>query len=765
MGIDFFYGNFKQLKLMGYILIFLATFNTFQKFDNSNMILILIITGICILCYKKISQFNNTKNEIIIVGIYSVLLSTAVILGHEVHYVKMRSSMAENYIDLDISCILTGISLAILIFPILIIIINTIKNNRIIEKNNIDINIKNFFLTSWSIIFISWTPYLLTFYPAGIVGDGALTLEQVLHDGLPTHSHWGVLYILVLKIFIHIGRLFSPDINIAIFIYAVVQSLVYSMVCALVVTKLRKKGVSKLLSCIVIIVYAMSGYFASYSLSLWKDGIFSAAVILFILLLWDYPKEENPPFKYYMKFMAVSLFICFWRSNGMHILLLSIIAIVIILGKNTKKLITTGILVIIFTTVIQGPIYNMVGIEKDSIEQSLSVPLQQIAAVVSEDADSISEKQAEIIYSILPREEWINNYCPTLSDDIKNSVDAEYLQEHLGDFLKVWSELLVPHFSTYVEAYLMQTLGFWQPGEFQGNYSDYWIGIQDIYNRGYHQIDLIQNTTSLSVEDFLESRMQFISSGTMVWLLLFSAVVVLCQERYRRKRILVLAPLIATWMVIMVAAPIAYAYRYIHVLAMAFPIIFLIPFFDNPEYEFKENHLKINKFTKEFYLKVVYILLAVNILCFSVDIASKSHFVDKYKGGQFSINLSGEDYNANDYVMYGISHNEGEFTWTEGDLVRFEIPVNNKFEKLKVNISVIGTFNGEQSYMIEQDDIIVTQGSLNGPGDITFEADVNNGKLRFDLLQPNAENVNKINIESNDTRKLAFKLDEITISE
>lgn len=756
--------DFKIEKLLAFSTIIVAVINTFDKFGNSNMLLISLIAIIVFLCYRKMLSLNIISREKIIVGLYSVFLSLAIIVGHEVHYSEMRSNVSENFIDLDLSSVLTGLSLAILIFPVMVNIVELIKRYKINQHDHNGIDAKLFFAVSWIIIFLSWVPYLLTFYPAGIVGDGAETLEFSLQDGIPSHNHWVVLYILLLKLFIHIGRLISQDINVALFLYSVTEALIYSAVCAVTVATIRKKGAPNLTVYISLCIYALSGFFASYSMTLWKDGIFSAAVILLVLLLWDYPKDELVSIGYCIKFAIISFFICFLRNNGTYVLILCILGIVILFGKKAKKLIVTGIIVTSMTLIIQGPIYNMLGIGKDSLIESCSVPLQQIAAVVSEGGE-LSQDQANIIYSVMPREMWIKNYCPTLSDDIKHAADAVYLQNHFGDFLKVWGQLLIPNFLTYVKAYLMQVLGFWQPGVFQGNYWDYWIGIQDLHNRGYQATDLFQGITGISIKELLLGRMQFISSGTMVWLLLFSGVAVACQDSYKRERMLVMLPLIASWGIIMIASPIAYAYRYIVMIPMAFPVIFLLPFINESKQQVIRESNEQQNSMRTINKKMLCAAFAVAIFGLCVNVGTKLHVIERYKGGELVINFAGDEYNAFDYVKSGLSGNEGMFSWTDGDCVTFEIPTNNKYKNLKVILSVMDTFNGKKSYVIRQNEDVVTEGSIEGSGEIVFYAKVNSGKLKFDLNLPDAEVVNKVQPESSDTRKIAFQLVKMTISE
>lgn len=282
-------------------LFFLLSMALTQKYHISHPVYLGIIVLLPYWSYLNIEKYTVSRNEIIISGIYSLLLSLAIVAGTQVHYVEMRSSASENYINLDISCVLTGIVLAFLVHPIIIFTIKLIQRYSIgISFSKNTLSRKSFFII-WLIIFLFWVPYLLTYYPGGIVGDGACTLEESLQPGIPDHNHWVVLYILVLRLFLLIGSYFSADMNVGIFLYATVEAFIFSGVCAAIVYKLRKKTNIRFWW-IIVAYYALSGFFASYSITLWKDALFSAGIILIVLLLWDFSQNGFPSIRYCLKF-------------------------------------------------------------------------------------------------------------------------------------------------------------------------------------------------------------------------------------------------------------------------------------------------------------------------------------------------------------------------------------------------------------------------------------------------------------------------------
>lgn len=175
--------------------------------------------------------------------------------------------MNENFIVLNFDSILNSICLSFLLFPIFALIIYWINNNTKKESCTA-INPKLFYIC-WLVMLLMWLPYICTFYPGGIVGDAALTLEMSLQYGLPSHNHWVVLYILVLRLFLNIGKLFSTDINFGVFLYVIFQMILSSYIYTKIALKIYEKSGKRLWLYLIMAMYSLSGFLY---LMLWLYG-------------------------------------------------------------------------------------------------------------------------------------------------------------------------------------------------------------------------------------------------------------------------------------------------------------------------------------------------------------------------------------------------------------------------------------------------------------------------------------------------------------
>ena len=520
--------------------------------------------------------------EILWCALFSFPFGLAVSVGSTVRVSGMRSSMAHNRLSLSPAVLAKGLALGLLLLPFVLLLLRLsgLYRERAAARTHTPALPKRFPLLAWGLILLGWLPYLLVFCPGGIVGDGACALEDALAPGIIQSNRWMAFVVLVQRLFIRLAYLFAGEtlagLQLGIYLYVIASCVFVSRCLASLCAALPRHGLPRWCAWASVAMFALCGFFASHAMSLWKDGPFSGGIVLLCVWLWDLRLQPRLSARHFIRFTLLFLFLCFWRPNGIVILILSLLLLLLLLRKKFLKIFLCGLCVVVFFFGVTGPVYRALGIRNFTATESISVPLQQMAAVVNGNG-KISDKQKQTLFEIIPEETWAL-YSPTLSDDLKNNLDPEAFKARMPAFLRTWAELLVPNFVIYVRAYLMQTLGYWQPFVHNGNYLDYWFGIQDLAGRGYHRTDLVKKLTGKDLSPYLQRCAGFISSGTMVWLLMLTLALLLAEKKTGRARLVPLVPLFVCWLVIMLSVPIAYSYRYVLMLPMALPLILACPF-------------------------------------------------------------------------------------------------------------------------------------------------------------------------------------------
>lgn len=426
-----------------------------------------------------------------------------------------------------------------------------------------------------AIILVCWLPYILTFAPGSVQGDSLSSIRQIYEGNY--NNHHPVLYTLYLSLFVELGQRMH-NINIGIFCYTIVQTLIMLFGVANVLFWMRRNYINKKIIGITTVYFAVVSVFPAYALVLWKDPIFSVALLLLSIRLFECVSEKGGEntFIDIVIIDVLCFLIIFLRNNGIFIIVGCLVTLFLIYKEKLKCLALNIFFIVVISFIIQGPIYNMAGIKKPQTE-AFGIPIQQIAAVVAqEDENVLSKEQRKIIYSLIPRDKIIENYAPSRVDDIKfdPKFNDTYLQEHKAKIIKVWIELLPENFSTYVKAYVSETFGFWYPGiQNEYGYTSY-----TIFGNSYHiyNTDLFQKIFGKSIKNNLENEEVKIGSGLLVWIMLVSMTI--CWRDHNYKRYLGFLPPLFCWLFILCATPVAFSLRYVYVLALELPIFVVLPF-------------------------------------------------------------------------------------------------------------------------------------------------------------------------------------------
>ena len=698
-------------------------------------------------------------------GVFSCALGVAISITMGMHYGGVRSGPEVNYLITNLRTILKGLVFAVPVFAIVALLNAWCPRMCLFraDPGKRKLSDRGFFLLVWGILLVSWLPYLLTFYPGGIVGDGAEALEYAIQTNT-IDGRWGIVHILLLRVFIGIGRWFSPDVNLGIFFYVIFSCCLYSATCAAVACTLRKKGLAPALTALAVFVYAFFGHYASYSMCLWKDGLFAAGITCLALLLWNEPDGEKAKRRWNLKTGGVLLFLCFWR-NFISYAVLPVGILLLIFGKKPRRALAILLIIIaVFTMVIQGPVFRAIGwTGTGGTQEMLAIPIQQVAAAIHEGAVP-EEAEGKVLYALLPREEWRKLYTPMLSDTIKFAIDEKALSENLGGFLKAWVQLGFRAPKAYLKAWLAETAGFWQPyGSNKGYYYDWFMGVQDLYGRGYEQKDLILQGTGATMENALMKRFGFIPSGTLVWIMLLSMVLILGRKKGRARKMLVLSPFLLPWIAILFTAPIAYSFRYVETLAVGLPVILALPFEGNEATERTARRIIAEDWLhSEFAGRVVAGLAA----CAVIVTLACGIYRTGWHGGKMIIETAGAEDKAKYYFTRGISVNERSFRWTVGNETEVRIPTDGKERTGEVTIHVPDTFEGKQRYRVRDGQgEVLTEGKLDGEGEIRFPVKTEGKEIAFVLETPDAKVIKDRLAWSSDDRRVGLQIDWMEVRE
>lgn len=393
------------------------------------------------------------------------------------------------------------------------------------------------FLFVLLLLLVSWLPYLLSFAPGSVLDDSLASITPWT-NGTPLTNHHPVVYSLLVGGFVYLSKILPLSLNAAVFLYSLVQSVCLAGTLAALFYRLQRAGARRWVLAAGIAYAMIVPYFPAYAMILWKDPLYSCALLWLSMLLFDaVRKEGSPPDRaWQVRWFLALLGTAFLRNNGAFCLLF--MAAALLLSGRRKRFFCTAcmavIVALLFFTV-QHTVYPLCHIADTEYTEKIGIPLQQLAATVAYKG-KMGEEEREFLFKIMPEQEWKERYAPCLADKIKwtDGANMEYISQNKHSFWKVWGTMLLKNPGIYLRAYGMDTFGFWVPGvQNRYGYVDLYITENDL---GLHQTDLVQKLFGSSIRPLLKKRMIWIGSGTLLWMTLGGMLLsILCRKSTSRK--------------------------------------------------------------------------------------------------------------------------------------------------------------------------------------------------------------------------------------
>ncbi len=419
-------------------------------------------------------------------------------------------------------------------------------------------------------LLIIWFLFFLVFYPGTAMNDTI----YILRNPWEMSKQHPILYNLYTYGLVQLGSmLWNPNFGLALI--SLLQMTALSYVIAKAIRLFFDKSKCEWLCWLLTLYFGFAPLFFTYAFSAIKDTPFSICLFAIILLLYEMNDEKKTgKWSYWIKLFLCMCGVIGFRSNGLLVVCASMLLVITLYRCYWKKLLIASLIACVGMSVTSS-VLTPPTVER-LFQETVGMQLQQVSAVVARGRELTSE-QAKYLYTLIPKETW-QMYAPCTADMLKwhEDFDREYLNETKKEFIKVWLELLPENLDVYAEAWVMNTYGFW--------------GIETRNKEQYYQKKIFQNTLGLSQESPLPNWLQsvvykyycnrftygYLSAGTAVWFMFILTVWQIGQRQY--KRAVVLAPMWCCWFSLLLATPIAFAFRYVFVLAILFPFMILIPF-------------------------------------------------------------------------------------------------------------------------------------------------------------------------------------------
>ncbi len=440
------------------------------------------LTALEFFCAQKLlMQHRWPKRGIrIAICLFAALFDASLIFGYHIHTSNQYAGlMDENYITaysladlISFLLMLPGLLLMMLLPPAVLRhdMPASRKTGRSIALNAIP---WHKVLVLALIIFAAWIPYLIIYWPGYIFGDSLASISQALgYSGYSNHHP--VAYTLFLQLCLDISSSFGKGNTVGIGLSSIIQIIIMAAVFAYMVEWIVVRfNLSKLWHVILLAPYALATYVATYGIALWKDPLFSVAIVVQTICIADFVWSQGDFMRrhrsWYPAFILSGIILVLFRNNGIFVFVASVafVAILDIHWHRTSSVpwssvvspIIAACVVAAIYLVFTGPIYSYLDVTPTETAESVGVPLNQMARVAALDGD-MSESDHAYMDALFPIAEYKNAYRPCCTDMLK--WDSRFNGDILNEDLWVhWSSMLKRNPRIYFEAWELQTFGFW----------------------------------------------------------------------------------------------------------------------------------------------------------------------------------------------------------------------------------------------------------------------------------------------------------------
>lgn len=429
-------------------------------------------------------------------------------------------------------------------------------------------------LSSFLLCLLCWLPYYLYQYPGIMTPDSINQFEQVL-GVIPYNNHHPFAHTMVFALLYKAAFALTGDMVVSVGFYTFAQMCLLSAGMAFFISTLRQQRIRPFVLLLLTAFYALIPYHAVFSVTIWKDIPFAAAVLFFNCLLLRLILRGSLLLHERILLLFSGMMICLFRSNGWYAFLVVVPFLLFFFRKQKRQVYPCLLVTLLLCVLIKYPVMNHFQVTQPDLIESLCIPTQQIAAVLCNDRELTAEERG-LIESVVDLTYIKELYNPTFADNMKELVragDQEYLASHKKEFFKLWISLGLRYPGDYLDAYIQQTYGYWYPDSFYLVAEAEGVSATELGVSTRHLIGgpLVVKGKELAIKlgSIVPIYGTLWSMGVACWVLLFSMGTVLVRRETRK--LLCYLPSVLLLFTVLIATPVATEFRYVYFMVYSMP--------------------------------------------------------------------------------------------------------------------------------------------------------------------------------------------------
>ena len=334
------------------------------------------------------------------------------------------------------------------------------------------------FFGSLLLLLLAWLPVYLAYYPGICAYDAPVQTGQIMEHYY--FDHHPIVHTLFLQGMLWLGSHIFGSMNAGMALYTAVQMLLLAGSMAYGMLVLHRRKIAAGWQLAIQILGMLFPFHWYMSVSMTKDTVFSAFLLLQLVsltdLLWEDRNSWRPGIRdlfYALGTVGMILF----RNNGKYamIVLLAFAFLMFCFGKKARKLwgrllVVSGAAVCVGLFVLSA-VFSATHAEQGDRREMLSMPIQQLSrcmlyhggvGVLAEDDGTMDAADKALINDFILDEAY-RDYDPGIADPVKRHTNTYVVRYRSGEFIRVYLHLLGNYPGDMINAALATDAGFLSP--------------------------------------------------------------------------------------------------------------------------------------------------------------------------------------------------------------------------------------------------------------------------------------------------------------
>ena len=318
------------------------------------------------------------------------------------------------------------------------------------------------FLVFFIVMLLCWLPLLLAYFPAMLNYDFPGEYGQHL-DQRYSALH-PLLHSALINTVITLGEMIHSR-TFGLLLMSLLQMACFAAALSYACCFAQRRGAPRAAVLALLALFSLHPVFSVMSLSMTKDTLFAACVLVLSLLAYDLLEDVQAFFSSHVKlaaFVLCTVGAALLRNNGVFALALLFPALLLGMRGHAKRVLALLGASVAACLISLGALNLALNPTEASSFQMYSLPAQQLVRAYNL-GEMTDEEKAELEgWYTAPAGLVLHSH---LADSAKGYLDRERIEIEGGDLLRLWAQVGKRNVRVYAEALLMLNVGSWYPDD------------------------------------------------------------------------------------------------------------------------------------------------------------------------------------------------------------------------------------------------------------------------------------------------------------